>query len=69
MSNKRSVNEVQQDYTNLCAKLGHLVYSQHALGLDKDLILEQLKDLNLEGHEAQKREAAEKAALAEGSAS
>jgi hypothetical protein len=54
---KRSVAEIQSEYTQLCAKAGHLQYSIYALKLDLDLVNEQLKDLNIEGAAAQKAEA------------
>ena len=59
MSDKkeRSVKEIQDDYTQLCARAGHLQYSISALGDDLRLVNEQLKQLNIEGGIAQKREA------------
>ena len=58
----RTLAEIQQEYSQLCMKLGNLVYSQHALKTDADSLLEVLKDLNLEGAAAQKAEQEAKAA-------
>lgn len=59
---KRTVSEIQQSYTDLCVKAGHLNYSIFALKIDLALVNEQLKDLNLEGAAAQKAEQDAKAA-------
>jgi hypothetical protein len=58
---KRTVSEIQTEYTTLCTRAGHLNYSIFALGLDLALVQEQLKELNLEGAAAQKAEADAKA--------
>lgn len=64
---ERTVNEIQNEYTGLCARAGHLQYSIKALSDDLALVNEQLKDLNIEGAAAQKRE--QEAAKSEGAQS
>lgn len=54
---KRSLTEIQQEYTNGCAKLGNLVYQIWAQEQDFDLVVSQLRALNIEGHEAKQAEA------------
>lgn len=46
--NKRTVEMVHQEYTQLCAKAGHINYQISVLKTDLDLVNSQLKDLNLE---------------------
>ncbi len=60
----RSVSEIQQAYSELCVKAGHLAYSIFALQKDLATAQEMQVDLNLEGAAAQKREAEAKAAEA-----
>jgi hypothetical protein len=57
----RTVTEIQQDYSQLCTRAGHLQYSLFALNLDLSVVNEQLKDLNIEGAAAQKEAASLKA--------
>ncbi len=56
---KRSVAEIQKEYSELCVKAGHLAYSIRALSKDLASIQEVQESLNLEGAEAQRREAEE----------
>ncbi len=56
---KRSVADVQREYSELCVKAGHLAYSIRALSKDLASIQEVQESLNLEGAEAQRREAEE----------
>jgi hypothetical protein len=65
--NKRTIEDIRNDYTQLCAKAGHLAYSIYALKIDLDLVNNQLKDLNIEGAMLQKSEAG--APASEGAAS
>lgn len=62
---KRSVAEIQKDYSELCLRAGHLAYSIKALQIDLESVQSVQKDLNLEGAEAQRREAEEAKAAAE----
>jgi hypothetical protein len=50
MSDKkeRSLDEIKQDYNNLCARAGHASYQIKVLSDDLELLHSQLKDLNLE---------------------
>lgn len=62
---KRTVDEIQQEYTQLCARAGHLQYNLHTLTADLELLNGQLRDLNFEASkaaQAAKEEAAAKAA-------
>lgn len=54
---KRTVTEIQGEYTQLCARAGHLEYSIYALQSDLELLNLTMKDLNIEGAAAQKAEA------------
>jgi hypothetical protein len=53
----RTVAEIQKEYTELCARAGHLAYSIFALKSDLSLVHERQKDVNIEGAMAQKSEA------------
>lgn len=48
MSQKRTLAEVTQEYSNLCAKAGNLQYQIQVFGEDLKLVNEQLKELNFE---------------------
>lgn len=56
---ERTVEEIQQEYTQLCAKAGHLQYSISALKTDLGLVNEQLRDLNLEASRAASKKSEE----------
>ena len=45
---ERTVQDIQQEYTQLCAKLGHLAYSKHTIEKDIGLVNQTLMDLNIE---------------------
>lgn len=57
----RSVDEIRQEYSNLCSKAGHLQYSIKCLKDDLELVNEQLKELNLEAAAAANAEASKSA--------
>lgn len=66
MSNEiktRSVDEIRNEYSQLCAKLGHLEYNLTVLNSDKSVLLKTLTDLNFEAAKAanEAAEAAKKA--------
>jgi septal ring factor EnvC (AmiA/AmiB activator) len=65
----RTVQEIQNEYSNLCAKAGHLQYQIATLGKDLDLLNAQLRDLNFEAASAKNNEEAVKAAAAKEQAS
>lgn len=65
MSEKRKVEEIRQDYTNLCVKAGHLNYQIKTLQQDLEAVYSTLRDLNLEAASAQKAEDEAKAAESE----
>lgn len=44
----RTIQEIQQEYQNLCARAGHLQYTIKCTAEDLHQVNEQLKDLNLE---------------------
>lgn len=48
MSLKRTLAQVSQEYSNLCAKAGNIQYQIQVFGEDLKLVNEQLKDLNFE---------------------
>lgn len=56
----RSVQEIQGEYQNLCAKAGHIQYSIKCFQDDLALVNNSLKELNLEAA-ASSRADAEKA--------
>lgn len=45
---KRTVEEIRNEYGQLCAKAGHVQYNIRVLESDLNLVNEQLKALNLE---------------------
>lgn len=49
----RSIQEIQQQYQNLCARAGHLQYTIKCTAEDLHMVNEQLKELNLEATAAQ----------------
>jgi septation ring formation regulator EzrA len=55
----RTVEEISQEYSRLCAKAGHCQYQIETLKKDLEMINQTLRDLNLEAAKA--KEAAEKA--------
>lgn len=59
MSEKRTLAEVTQDYSNLCAKAGNLQYQIQVFGEDLKLVNEQLKELNFEAAKLKSEEASE----------
>ena len=61
---KRTVQDVQQEYTGLCARAGHLQYQINAMQKDLELINTTLRDLNVEASKfaAEEKIAAETAA-------
>lgn len=63
---KRTSQDIQNEYTQACAKLGHTVYQLYAHENDKSLVLGSIKDLVLENISVQRaeQEAAAKAANA-----
>lgn len=60
-SSKRSVKEIQEEYSQLCAKAGHLQYSIFSLKKDLEMLNDTLRDLNIEAANSNSREAAESA--------
>ena len=59
----RSSAEIQNEYTRVCNKAGHIQYQIHALSKDLELINQSLRDLNQEHYKAKEREKAEQAAV------
>ena len=53
---KRTMEEIQRDYTNACAKAGHLRFQIVTLEKDLDLLLNEVRDLNFEALSAAKKE-------------
>lgn len=62
---KRSVSEIQAEYSNTCARAGHVQYQIRNLEKDLKLINEQLESLNFEAAAAARAEQEEKAAAAQ----
>lgn len=56
---KRSVKEIQAEYTQLCAKAGHLQYAIYSNQKDLALVNESLRNLNIEAAQSAKNEAAD----------
>jgi hypothetical protein len=46
--NPRTFLDIQQEFTNVCTKAGHLQYQITAHQNDLDLLNKQMRDLNLE---------------------
>jgi len=57
MSEKRTVEVIQREYSNLCAKAGHVYYQIATLEKDLELISASLRDLNIEAATAAKEAA------------
>ena len=63
---ERTVEEIQKEYTELCAKAGHLQYSVFTLNQDLEMVNQSLRNLNFEAASAhQKALDAQKTAPAE----
>ncbi len=45
---KRSIQDIQGEYQNLCLKAGHVQYNIQVLQKDLDMVNSSLLDLNLE---------------------
>lgn len=45
---KRTIETIHKEYSELCAKAGHLNYQIYTLSKDLELVNQQLRDLNLE---------------------
>lgn len=45
---KKSEDELKREFTNLCAKVGHLRLQIDMLERDMEVALEELRDVNLE---------------------
>lgn len=50
MSDKqnRTIQQIQQEYQELCLKAGHFQYQIYTMGRDLELVNKELRDLNLE---------------------
>lgn len=60
----RDIKAIEQEFSNLCAKAGHLQYQVAVLSEDLNLVNEEIKKLNFEAakvHAATKEAEAEKA--------
>lgn len=66
MSSKdpRPVQEIQQEYTNLCTRAGHTQYQISTLQKDLAILNDSLRDLNAEASASQQAAEASKAAEA-----
>lgn len=62
---KRTVEIVHREYSQLCAQAGHLSYQVATLAKDLDLVHETLRSLNLEAAKLKAEESAEAAKKAE----
>ncbi len=65
----RDLDKIQQDYVNLCTKVGDMQYKVHCIQADIAVVNRQLRELNLEAaasSEAKRKQ--EEAAKAEESA-
>ena len=58
--NERTLPEVHQDYSNICAKAGHIQFQISQLTKDLVLMNSQLLDLNFEGAKINEKTAANK---------
>lgn len=45
---RRSVDEIRNEYSQLCSKLGHVEYQIYVLEKDVEMMLKTLGDLNFE---------------------
>ena len=59
---KRTLNDVQQEYVNLCTRAGDLQYKIQAFKKDLEVLNNQLRELNFEAVKIQQEEAAAKKA-------
>lgn len=57
---KRTVEELQQEYANLCARAGHLQYQVYTLSKDLEIVNQTMRDLNFEAAAAKQAEEAAK---------
>lgn len=57
----RTLDQIQQEYQNLCLKSGHMQYQIEALSVDLDMVNKEMRDLNFEAAAAKKAEAEQKA--------
>jgi hypothetical protein len=60
----RSVSDIQDEYSKLCFKAGHLQYQISALSKDLELLNSTMRDLNFEAAAAQAKAAEVAAAVA-----
>jgi hypothetical protein len=58
----RSLADIHAEYSNVCAKAGHVQYGLYIAQKDLELLNQQLKDLNFEAVAASKAGADAKAA-------
>ncbi len=56
---KRTVAELQQEYTNLAAKAGNLEYGMKVTKSDLDILYKQMRDLSFEAAKIQSEAKAE----------
>lgn len=45
---KRTIEVIHKEYSELCAKAGHLNYQVYTLTKDLEILHQQMRDLNLE---------------------
>lgn len=45
---ERTMNDVQQEFSTLCTRLGHLQYQVYIHGKDSEILSNQMRDLNFE---------------------
>lgn len=45
---ERTIQDIQQEFSALCARAGHLQYQVYTFNKDLDLINSQIRDLNFE---------------------
>lgn len=57
---KKTVAEIQQEYSQGCARAGHAQYQIYTLTKELDLLNESLKSLNIEAAKASAEEEASK---------
>ncbi len=48
MSDKRTVEQIHKEYSQLCTQAGHLQYQILVVSQDLELLNKQLRELNLE---------------------
>jgi len=56
----RGIPEIQQEFTNLCAKAGHLQYQVFTYSRDLETLNNQMRDLNFEAAALNAKEAQNK---------